>query len=310
MKAIPTLSATAAATASSDAAGAWHPGATPQTTAYRALGSELRLRSGHEWTSRLAGRVIAPEGFALDVPAQYQASVEPCGSFLRVTFEGSTWLYPRGQSEFGAAFACLREILGRFAHLAAADGAYHAASFSFGGAGALILGAATAGKTVLALHLASLGAQFCGDETVMLDCTNHSFSALGRRPMLREPALPLLPSDFMRRTVARARHVWLPAGRLFYALTADELGGIEPHTAPQPLRTLLVIRERGPRAELRPIGAQEMLTALIGRALYKPGSLSALARISRMLRDVRGFSVVLGPPDQSAELIREAAACA
>ena len=210
-----------------------------------------------------------------------------------------------------AAYGAAREIFARFAASLPGTLAFYGAAVGVRDGGILILGPATVGKTLLALHLADQGATFLGDETAIVSMRSAELFAMPRRPSLRESALPWLPSDSMARSVAQAAGV-IPGerGRFWYALDRDDLGGVAPSERALPLRMVCIVRERAEACSIRRIDTGDALPAIAQRAYARPSELSAIAALRKALRGVLCLEITLGRPDESAAaILREVSAC-
>jgi hypothetical protein len=205
-----------------------------------------------------------------------------------------------------AAYHAVREIFARFASEQQYAIAMYGAVCAIDGGAVLLLGPTTVGKTLLALHLAHLGARFLGDETALLLPAGGEICALPRRPALRENALPLVPSPEMANAVRASRSQFVTErGRFWYALDARALDGIEPCARPYPLRAVCILRERDALPQLRPLEAPQALNAVAQRAYVRPATLSQVGALRRALRNAACFEMTLGAPDASAELLVE-----
>lgn len=212
----------------------------------------------------------------------------------------------QGQAE-QAAYNAAREIFARFA--ASIDGttAFYGAALGLGDAGVMIVGPATIGKTLLALHASHLGATFLGDETAMLNLRNGELFAMPRRPSLRESALSLLPSEAMAAAVAASQDVFhTDRGRFWYAVD-----GIVPCERALKLRVVCIVRERREMLDVRRLDLTAAIPLIAQRAYARPSELNQVAALRKALRDAVCLEISLGTPQESAErLLREVSACA
>lgn len=210
-----------------------------------------------------------------------------------------------------AAFHAAREIFARFACERRDAIALYGTLCAIDGGAVLLLGPTTIGKTLLALHLAAGGAQFLGDETVLLSPKTGEAHAMPRRPSLRESALALLPQQSMREAIeANAAFFETDRGRFWYGLDAQTLGGIEPSARPHALRAVCVLRERGDCAAVDRVDRERGLKVLAQRAYVRPTSLAQIATLRAATRRAAFFEVTLGAPDAtSVALLHQVRAC-
>jgi hypothetical protein len=219
----------------------------------------------------------------------------------------------QAQSEVAerAAYNAAREVFARFA--AGVDGtmAFYGAAIGINDAGVMILGPATIGKTLLALHAAHLGATFLGDETAMITLRGAELFAMQRRPSLRESALPWVPSNEIARALDASPNVFRSErGRFWYALDKDELGGVAPCERALKLRAVCIVRARREVPQIRRMDLAAALPLIAQRAYARPSELNQLAALRRALRDVSCLEITLGTPqDSAAGLLREVSAC-
>jgi hypothetical protein len=211
-----------------------------------------------------------------------------------------------------SAYYATKEVFARFAAAHPGCIAFYGALVAVNGAAVLILGPTTIGKTLFALHLASQGATFLGDETAVLDLRSGSICALARKPALREPALSLLPSDEMRARVAQANQVLdTDRGRFWYALGPQELCGVVPSDRSYRLAAVCVIRERAQTFALKHVDFEQALPAIMQRAYARPSQLTELSGLRRSMRRVTLHEIALADPQASAAaFLQEAGTCA
>lgn len=209
------------------------------------------------------------------------------------------------------AYTASREIFARFAASIGGTVAFYGAAIGVNGAGVMIVGPASIGKTLLSLHMAQMGATFLGDETAMLTLRGGELFAMARRPSLRESALPWLPSQPMRDAVLASPHVLQNEnGRFWYALDERDLKGIAPCERALPLQLVCIVRERRDVCVTRRIDLQTALPLIAQRAYARPAELNQLAALRKALRDVQCLEITLGTPEESASaLLREVSGC-
>jgi hypothetical protein len=210
-----------------------------------------------------------------------------------------------------AAYNAAREVFARFAASIEGTIAFYGAAIGVGDAGVMIVGPATIGKTLLALHAAHLGATFLGDETAMLTLRGSEIFAMQRRPSLRESALPWVPTNEIARALEASPNAFKSErGRFWYALDKDELGGIEPCERALKLRAVCVVRDRREVLQIRRMDLAAALPLIAQRAYARPSELNQLAALRKALRDVACLEITLGTPqDSAAGLLREVSAC-
>lgn len=270
---------------------------------FELAGSRLRLHVFDDCSAQLAktafGRLRCVKG-----PAQFEAWITEHSDELRVEF-GDARVACKGHDRFGAAYAAVREVFARFAAGVSSNMAFYGAGWASAGTALALLAPSGTGKTLLALYAAVSGARFCGDESFLLHPSG-TLSAVPRLPSLRESALPFLPTEDIRASISSSRNVAVrPYGRLWYALEPSDLGGIAPDQSGYPLGSIIVVEGRSERAGIRPIRGEALLTHMLERAFVRPSRLRDIAMLQRALHGVRGFSMELGKPYDSAELLRE-----
>lgn len=287
-------------------ADAWRPAG---YTAAFAWGDEaLAFRSSDPWASRIADAAF---GSLAAAPREctHRANVyRDASGMLHASFDNTRFTFSIADlGDFSAAFRAVRELFARFAVAASGGMAFYGACVALPDAAAAIVGPTTIGKTLLALHTAYLGARFCADETFCIAPHDGTQRAFPRRPALREPALRFLPDARLTGSIERARHVaHLPGGRLWYALEKHDLAGIEADPVPRQLRMIVVAEQRGSRPILTPLSREDLVEALLRRAYRRPSPLQQAILARKTLPDVRGYSLCIGAPHETAVLLYEA----
>jgi hypothetical protein len=209
------------------------------------------------------------------------------------------------------AYHAAREIFARFASERRDSIALYGTLCAVDGGAVLLLGPTTIGKTLLALHLTAGGAQFLGDETVLLSSKTGEACAMPRRPSLRETALPLLPQQTLRDAIEACPDFFeTDRGRFWYGLDARTLGGIEPSARPHPLRAVCILRQRGDEPAVERADHDRALKVLAQRAYVRPTSLAQIASLHAATRRAAFFEITLGAPDAtSAALLQQVRSC-
>jgi hypothetical protein len=210
-----------------------------------------------------------------------------------------------------SAYYAAKEVFARFAAGQPGSIAFYGALVEIHGTAILILGPTTIGKTLFALHLAWQGAKFLGDETAVLDLRTVTIGALARKPALREPALVFLPAELRARIKAAVHVVHTDLGRMWYALSAEDLAGIAPCDHSYRLGAVCVIRERAHAFGLRRIELADALPALMQRAYARPSRLAELSGLRRAMRGVPQYEIALSDPlDSASRFLAQVPACA
>lgn len=249
--------------------------------------------------------IAAPAGGHAGQHAQVLLSDEE----TRVLFDGAEVqipnLDPSERNEFTSAFYATREIFARFAAADASCWALYGTAVRCGSGALLILGPSTIGKSVLTAHLLACGAQFYGDEIVVVDRETGYVSGMRRGLMIREPSLPLLPSAAMRERCAASPHrIQTERGALWYAVEADALVGRPTAAEPAPLGGIILLAaERAKVSALEPLpGTAAAIEA--ARYLYRrAGELTELGALTSLLARAPAHRLRLGPPGEAAALI-------
>lgn len=226
---------------------------------------------------------------------------------LELRAYGERLRYDTGRlGAFGAAHRALHDCFSRFAAADPRALPLYGAFLAIGGLGVALLGPSTAGKSVLSLHAAMLGARFLGDELLLFYPGSGFGRALPRLPALREPALNFLPAA-MRYAVERSGNAaHLPAGRFWYALEAQHLLGIAPDAAPHPLHAVVFLIRTPGKPRLFALQPHDLLSRICERAYRRPGSLRELALLRASLANVRAYELHLGEPAVAARLLTDA----
>lgn len=270
---------------------------------YRYLNTALAVATDDLCAARILRAAFSPILTKALARVDCMAAIERTGDRLRVCYEGaavSTYSI-NGLGNFGAAFCAVRDIFIRYSRRIAPNGAVYGACGALAGNAFVLLGRTTIGKTLLMLHLAANGVQFLGDETFTIDGENPRIRAFPRLPSLREPAVPLLPSDELRCAVLAApNYQQLPGGRLWFALEPSDLHGIAPSSRPHGLRTVFFLEGRGRSVTVEELSQNDMLTAFVRRIYHKPETLDRLLCVRAVLNGARGYRVQLGDPGPTA----------
>jgi hypothetical protein len=307
------LSATEAAKAPSDAVVGTlgcQSSLAPSRLCFTLGSAELRATFTHAWSQRLAAAAFSPllkQGAAMRV---YEGGIFASRTSLTVTFDRAQVEVPIvDNDDFGAAYIAVREVFARFAAAAANNLAFYGATCARNDRALVCIGPPGSGKTVLALHLANAGLQFCGDEIFVLT-SQGCVAAVQRLPALRESCLPMLPAAQRAAVLAAPGVISRPYGRLWYALEARDLCGIAPEPAPRTLGAIVMLEGRADEPRIAPIATDTLLAALMQRAFIRSSQLRDLAGVARAVRTARGFSLVAGTPEATATLLAKTlAAC-
>ena len=230
---------------------------------------------------------------------------------LHVRFGRRTLPVPSGtESDDRSIYLATREIFALCAAAQAGTMAFYGVLAATARGGILLLGPTAIGKTILALHMAQVGANFLGDETAIFALSTGEIAALPRRPSLRESALDWLPAALRDRVAAAPGVFQMERGRFWYGLN-EEILGIAPSPRPLPLHAVCIVSGRAETAGIRPVPLAQALPMIVQRAYARPSELAQLAALRRALRRVVCYDVTLGSPAQSADaLLREINGCA
>ncbi len=289
------------------AVAAVHPAALPRAL-FGFAGRVLSVDAGDTMTARVLDTTYAGLKIAGVKTAHHVAALRRLGDGgLHVRFDRRA--ITAGQKATPepllSSYYALKEVFARFAAAQHGCIAFYGALMAVNSSAVLVLGPTSIGKTVLALHMADLGARFLGDETAVLDPRTGTIRALPRRPALRDSALPFVPSA-MAASIERAPHdVETPRGRFWYALNAQDLNGIEPSAREQHLAAVCVLRERSTEPAIVRAETARALPSLLQRTYARPFQLLEISAFQRTMRNVAVFDVTIGQPRQTAELILE-----
>jgi len=176
---------------------------------------------------------------------------------------------------------------------------FHAASVAVAGAGALLVGPKGAGKSTLALALATRGHGFLGDEHACYVPATGELIPF-RRPVGIKPGPRARTSqkalDRAGRDPEREGMMRVPAEDLIE----------DPPTGPVPLRAVVFLRAVGTEPRLLPVepGRNE-LAALqpVGSSFANAASTERVFQMVRMLASSRVFHLWPGAPDDTAALL-------
>ncbi len=116
----------------------------------------------------------------------------------------------------------------------------------------------------------------------------------------------------MRASITAADHVLeTERGRMWYALRADQLGGVAPSDRAHRLGAVCIIRDRSADFAIRRVELNQSLPALMQRAYVRPSQLAQVSGLRRAMRGVPQYEISLADPQRSAgEFLREVQTCA
>lgn len=249
---------------------------------------------------------FTPLRYSVPSSSERRATIRTTRDGLTLVFGARRTGYPfTALGRFGAAFSAVRDLFVLFCTAMPDSAAFYGACGATAHGAFALLGAPTVGKSLLSLHLAADGIRFLGDETFTLDVQQFVIQALPRYPALREPALPLLPSDAMRFAVQDSPHYErLPEGRYWFALHPQHLLGTAPDASPQQLRTICFLERSTGQTRIEALQPHETLRRALSRLYDKPRTLDRLARIRAALSGTVGYRVEMGDPFDAARCLR------
>ena len=204
-----------------------------------------------------------------------------------------------------SAYYAVREIFARFAAAAPQTAAFYGSLVCIDHRGLLLLGPASSGKTLLAVHLALAGARFLGEETSSLDMRTGDVRALARKPSMRESGLAFLPAGIRARIESADNAIAGPRGRLWYALGEDVLG-LHPSADKVHLSAVAFLGARQDEPQLRRVEPKQAINQMLHRCYARPYQLREVSTLKRAIRKVSFFDVEPGNPQQTAQMLVEA----
>lgn len=277
-------------------------------TAHFAFRNRTLSLEGHEEAVRFAAAAFRELAAPAPAKVNQHAQVWLRDEGARVVFDGTEIGIecPEDDSEKStSAFYATRDVFARFAASDPSVWAVYGAAVRCGAQALFICGPTTAGKSILATHLLARGAQFYGDEIVVIDRATGYTGGMRRGMMIRERGLAWLPSDAMRaRCSASPDLIRTPTGCLWYAVEPDALAGRSTAAEPAPLGGVVILS--GERVEVSALERVPPTVAAleVARYLYLPaGELSELGALSTLLARVPAYRLRLGPPRDAAAMV-------
>ena len=273
----------------------------------------LRLRSDDRFVLHYARRAYEPLLCGDEVDGNvHNAAIAARRRDPWMSLDGQLLPWPSDingdHSVFASAFYGTRELFARLLCTHPERRAIYSAAIETDAGAVVLIGRSTIGKTVLALHATALGARLYSDETVLLDRRDGRINGVGRRLMVREPALPLLPNDAMRRACLESADVYVAKrSRLFYALDPSALFGRNVDALPAlPAAVVCIDDERTSHSVLERISPALAAAELAKRSYGPSKDLAEVATLGMLLARARSFRLRLGSPDEAARMILEA----
>ena len=209
---------------------------------------------------------------------------------------GVAWTWARGRLGAGAvAFladaTAITALINSSPHLLT----FHAAAVAIQGVAAAIAGDSGAGKTTSAIACARRGMGLYSDELCVL--RGGKVMPFARTLHIRTGGLQLLALDAIDGELMPVRDgVNVRISTLF---------GWRAIPPPAPLRAVFLLSGREEHPELRRVAWFDVAPALIRSMESNDATpLQRIARVLAVLREVECFRLVLGPPDETALLVR------
>lgn len=179
---------------------------------------------------------------------------------------------------------------------------FHAASVEVAGAGAMLVGPKGAGKSTLALALATRGHGFLGDEHACY------VPARGELVPVRRP-VGIKPGPRARSAQAALERAGLdPEREGMMRVPVEELVPA-PAPGPVPLRAVVFLRGFADAPSLTAVEpSRQELAALqpVGSSFANAAATERVFQLVRMLSRARVFRLRVGPPDETAALLESA----
>jgi hypothetical protein len=185
---------------------------------------------------------------------------------------------------------------------------FHAAAVGLAGGGVMLLGPRGAGKSTLALALASRGHAFLGDDTACYLPGSGELVPFPRSPGIRPgPRAAAIDRALAGLGQDPDRSVRLPVGTLLPAAPAGPAGP----AGSVPLRAVVYLRSFAPSPRLERIvpGRDEVaaLQPFTGSLVNAPATRRVFEMV-RLLSAVAAYGLHPGEPDETAERLEEALA--
>ncbi|MGZ3527123.1 MAG: hypothetical protein ACXVAO_05420 [Vulcanimicrobiaceae bacterium] len=275
------------------------------------LGRTLLLHANHPAVYHVALSAFADIAREALERHDHHAEIKIGEQDLEIGFDGtharSAARFIDGDSSSLTAFYATSGVFARFAAASRSHFALYAAAVQLAAGAVVIAGPTTVGKTVLALHLAARGARIYGDELILLDRSACTIEAFPRRLLLREPSLPLLPNDAMRKACLQSRDaIDCSGGRLWYALDPDALCGRGVRACASPLAGVILIDGRARRSSIERVAPMLGAIELARRTFRNERGLAELKAFCEIGSSVPVYRMLLGAPAEGASYIEAA----
>jgi hypothetical protein len=271
----------------------------------------LRLTTNHAAVADFARSAFGPLSCAPRPTCDHSAEIRVIGDEIIATFDGGQ-LGAYGangeQDRLVGTFNAARDVFSRFAAADTSCWTFYGAALKLADGALLLVGPTKSGKTILALHLVARGANLYGDETFVIDRRGGLAEGLQRRIMVREPGLPMLPTQTMRNVCLTSPHYITRQNlRLWFALDPNELAGRSVEASPTQPIGLIVIEPAGSGKSQMEVLSPAQGYAELARRLYKPADdLDIFLDFQKVLNGMRSYRLTLGDPAEAARQILQA----
>lgn len=227
--------------------------------------------------------------------------VRTVGGYAFWSPDAAAWAWDRGELPASAVvFLADATAIGALLNASQTLVSFHAAAVAAGGVAGAIAGDSNAGKSTTAIACGRAGLRVYSDERCVLQGRN--VVPFARAVNVRSHGWTLLQNA--RDGESRA----LPAGARttadgFSVRISDLFGPYDRAAAPQ-LGAVFLLCGRADRVELESATWYEVAPALARWMRSRDRGLDRAARLMEILRDVSCYRLVLGTPDETADVIR------
>lgn len=244
-----------------------------------------------------------------DFLASGPAELESCAAFsengepLFWTEPGAAYRYPaRIADAHVVAFLADAATQRAFFDVNAELLSFHAAAVAVGDRAAAISAISTGGKSTTAIACARRGMALFSDERCVLK--DGRVNAFPRAMNLRQDGIELLAGEEVPADAGVGERLRAHGASDWESIGMEQLLGVKRLPLPRPLAAIFFIDGKAARPEVTTLGPAEAITRLIGAGFAgPPAGLQRVAAASALVRSAQVFTLALGSPDATAQLI-------